>query len=80
MSSKFNIPSDEVLDQFRQAQKVVRVIRDSYEENDVIGKIMGWDDEVVLIRKPRGTVLKVKRMYPIQDESEPRMNPFIDSE
>ncbi|MEX2104636.1 MAG: hypothetical protein WD907_04810 [Bacilli bacterium] len=71
-----SLPSDETLDKLRQDQAIVRVVRDSYESNDVIGKIMGWDDEVLLIRKERGTVLKVKRMYPVQDSMEPRMEPY----
>ncbi len=70
-----SLPSDETLDKFRQGQAIVRVIRDSYESNDVIGKIMGWDDEVLLIRKERGTVLKVKRIYPVKEATEPRMEP-----
>ncbi|MFD0674256.1 hypothetical protein [Cohnella sp. GCM10027633] len=64
--------NDEQLDQYRVDATKVRIVRDALELNDVVGIVVAWDDEYVLIRRPNRRVIKVKRHYPMQPASEPR--------
>jgi hypothetical protein len=64
--------TDEQLDQFRIEGTKVRVVRDALEMNDVVGIVLAWDDEHLLIRRPNRKVVKVKRGYELQLVSEPR--------
>lgn len=64
--------SDEQLDQYRVDGTKIRVIRDALEQNDVVGIVVAWDDEYLLIRRPNRRVIKVKRGYRLQLAGEPR--------
>ena len=64
--------NDEQLNHFRVEGTKVRVVRDALEQNDVVGIVVAWDDEQMLIRRPNRRVVKVKRSYDIQLASEPR--------
>jgi hypothetical protein len=63
---------DDQLDHYRIQGTKVRVVRDYLEQNDVVGIVLAWDDEHVLIRRPNRRVVKVKRGYELQLASEPR--------
>ncbi len=69
--------TDEMLDEYRVKGTKVRVIRDINEINDVLGIVLAWDDQTVLIRKMNRKVLKLNRNYTYlsADESRPE---FID--
>lgn len=58
--------TEQVLDQFRQSGETVRVIRDSLEQNDVLGIVVAWDDAEVIIRRPNRRVVKLSRNYTYQ--------------
>jgi hypothetical protein len=64
--------NDDQLNDYRVEGTKVRVVRDALEMNDVVGIVVAWDEEHVLIRRPNRRVVKVKRGYPIQLASEPR--------
>ncbi|MFC5529186.1 hypothetical protein [Cohnella yongneupensis] len=64
--------NDDQLDQLRVDSTKVRIVRDALEQNDVVGIVVAWDDEYVLMRRPNRKVIKVKRGYPMQLASEPR--------
>ncbi|MBW7454203.1 hypothetical protein ACFOLF_31060 [Paenibacillus sepulcri] len=64
--------SEEQLDAYRVEGTRIRVVRDGIEDNDVIGIVVAWDDEVVAIRRPNRRIVKVKRNYIIEPASEPR--------
>ncbi|MCD9025598.1 hypothetical protein [Cohnella silvisoli] len=64
--------NDDQLDHFRVEGTKVRVVRDALEQNDVVGIVVAWDEEQLLIRRPNRKVVKVKRSYDIQLASEPR--------
>lgn len=55
--------TDEQLNFFRQEGKRVRVIRDALPENDVLGLVVAWSDEEVVIRKSNRKVVKLRRSY-----------------
>jgi hypothetical protein len=63
---------DDQLDHYRIEGTKVRVVRDYLEQNDVVGIVLAWDDEHLLIRRPNRRVVKVKRGYELQLASEPR--------
>lgn len=65
--------NDEQLNQYREKGTKIRIVRDALEQNDVIGIVVAWDDEHVLIRRPNRRVIKVKRGYTVQLASEPRL-------
>lgn len=67
--------SDERLNEYRVEGTSIRVVRDSLEMNDVIGIVVAWDDEHVLIRRKNRRVVKLKREYQFQPASEPRNAP-----
>lgn len=64
--------NDEQLNQYREEGTRIRIVRDALEQNDVVGIVVAWDDEYVLIRRPNRRVIKVKRGYLVQPASEPR--------
>lgn len=65
--------NDEQLDRYRVEGTKVRIVRDALEQNDVVGIVVAWDDEFVLIRKQNRRVIKIKRGYAMQPASEPRI-------
>lgn len=67
--------NEEQLDHYRQEGTKVRIVRDALELNDVVGIVVAWDDEYVLIRRQNRRVVKVKRGYAMQLASEPRQWP-----
>jgi len=64
--------NDEQLDKLRVEGTKIRLVRDALEQNDVVGIVVAWDDEYVLIRRQNRRVVKAKRNYPIQLASEER--------
>ncbi|MBW7476985.1 hypothetical protein K0T92_19895 [Paenibacillus oenotherae] len=62
------------LDEFRVAGSQVRVVRDALESNDIIGIVVAWDAESVVIRKANRRVVKVSRGYLFEPASQPRSN------
>ncbi len=51
-------------------------MRDGLESNDVVGIVLAWDEEQVLIRRQNRRVVKLDRSYTYQSFSEPRHNPI----
>ncbi len=68
--------SDERLDAFRQDGAMVRVVRDQLEENDVIGIVVAWDTDQVMIRKANRRIVKLSRAHHYELASEERSDPF----
>lgn len=67
--------TDERLNELRESGERVRVVRDNLEVNDVIGIIVAWSDEQIMVRRRNRRVVKLDRNYLIQLESEPRVSP-----
>ncbi|MFC5470053.1 hypothetical protein ACFPPD_15155 [Cohnella suwonensis] len=63
---------EEQLDRYRQDGTKVRIVRDALELNDVMGIVVAWDDEYVLIRRQNRKVVKIKRSYDMQPVTEER--------
>ncbi|WII36060.1 hypothetical protein [Paenibacillus thiaminolyticus] len=61
-----------MLDRFRQEGTKVRVVRDMIEANDVIGIVVAWSEDEVMIRKRNRRIVKLSRNYLIQPFSDPR--------
>lgn len=61
-----------ILNRFRQEGTKVRVVRDMLEANDVIGIVVAWSEDEVMIRKRNRRIVKLSRTYLIQPFSEPR--------
>jgi len=55
--------SDEQLNEHRVSGEQVRVVRDNVEANDVVGIVVAWDMETVMIRKRSRRVVKLSRSY-----------------
>lgn len=55
--------TEEQLNAFRLSGQLVRVVRDNMEQNDVLGIVVAWDDETVMIRKRTRRVVKLSRKY-----------------
>ena len=68
--------SDERLDELRLAGDLVRVVRDGLESNDIIGFVVAWDPQHVIIRRRNRRVVKLDRNYSYQLKSEPRVSPI----
>ena len=66
--------SEQQLDEFRVAGTQVRVVRDAIESNDVVGIVVAWDDESVVVRRPNRRVVKLSRGYVYEPASQPRGN------
>ena len=58
--------TDETLEALRLRGERVRVVRDINPENDVVGLVVAWNEQELLIRKPNKKVVKLKRSYQIQ--------------
>ncbi|WP_274650251.1 hypothetical protein [Paenibacillus humicola] len=66
--------SEEELDAYRLNGTQVRVVRDALEMNDVVGTVVAWDAESVVIRKANRRVVKLSRSYRYEPASQPRTN------
>lgn len=64
--------AEEELDRYRVEGTRVRVVRDAMEMNDVIGIVVAWDDETMMIRRPNRRIVKVSRAYRIGRAEVPR--------
>ncbi|MCM3747185.1 hypothetical protein M3223_07425 [Paenibacillus pasadenensis] len=64
---------ENLLDEYRQSGEKVRVVRDEMEQNDVVGIVVAWDDDSVMIRRPNKRVVKLSRSYSYQSASSPRI-------
>ncbi|MBD7967093.1 hypothetical protein [Paenibacillus gallinarum] len=67
--------TDERLNELRESGERVRVVRDNLEVNDVVGIVVAWNDEQMMVRKRNRRIVKLDRNYLIQLESEPRQSP-----
>ncbi|EXX84875.1 hypothetical protein BG53_10135 [Paenibacillus darwinianus] len=64
---------ENVLDRYRLQGTKVRVVRDGLEMNDVVGIVVAWDNDSVMIRKPNRRVVKLSRIYDYRPADEPRV-------
>jgi len=64
---------EQQLDYYRVEGTKVRVIRDALEQNDVVGIVVAWDDDSILIRRPNKRLVKLDRKYRIVPADEPRV-------
>ncbi|WP_211747649.1 hypothetical protein [Paenibacillus sp. Marseille-Q4541] len=67
--------TDEQLNELRESGERVRIVRDDLEVNDVIGIIVAWSDEQIMVRRRNRRIVKLDRNYLIQLHSEPRISP-----
>jgi len=72
--------SDERLDELRISGELVRVVRDGLETNDIIGFVVAWDPEQVIIRRRNRRVVKLDRRYSYQLKKDPRVSPIEEQE
>jgi hypothetical protein len=68
---------DEQLDSFRVDGIPVRVVRDEIETNDVLGIVVAWNDEQIMIRKKNRKIVKVSRHYRVEPAAVERGNPNL---
>ena len=66
--------TDEQLDAYRIAGTKIRVVRDALEINDVIGIVVAWDEQQVMIRRMNRRIVKLDRGYIFQPFEEERAN------
>jgi hypothetical protein len=66
--------SEQQLDAYRVEGIQVRVVRDAIETNDIVGIVVAWDEESVVIRRPNRRVVKLSRRYVYEPASQPRTN------
>ena len=64
--------SDDQLNEYRISGQQVRVVRDNMEQNDVLGIVVAWDNESVMLRKKSRRVVKLRRDYVYIDAGAPR--------
>ncbi|AWB44184.1 hypothetical protein DCC85_08075 [Paenibacillus sp. CAA11] len=64
--------SDDQLNKYRVSGEKVRVIRDAIKSNDVVGIVVAWDADQVMIRRPNRRVVKLDRSYDYRPFTEPR--------
>lgn len=64
--------SEEQLDQYRIEGTSIRVVRDGMEANDVLGIVVAWDADSVVIRKRSRRVVKLSRSYIYEPVNAPR--------
>ncbi|QHW34274.1 hypothetical protein GZH47_28070 [Paenibacillus rhizovicinus] len=64
--------TEEQLDRYRIEGTPVRVVRDNIEINDVLGIVVAWDAESVVIRKRNRKVVKLSRSYVYEPVTAPR--------
>lgn len=58
----------DMLQQFRLTGARVRVRRDADPANDVMGIVVAWDEEMVLLRKANRKLVKLSREYGYEAE------------
>jgi RNase P/RNase MRP subunit p29 len=63
---------DQQLDALRLTGERIRVVRDVNPENDVLGWLVAWNDQEIIVRKANKKVVKLKRSYAIQSVHEAR--------
>lgn len=68
--------TDEQLNEWRVSGTKVRIVRDVNESNDVVGIVVAWDAETVMIRKQNRKVVKLSRSYVYQKKTETRPTSF----
>ena len=68
--------SDERLDALRLEGAKVRVVRGELEENDVVGIVVAWDADQVMVRKANRRIVKLSRAHHYVLASEERSHPF----
>lgn len=59
----------DMLQQLRLSGARVRVCRDADPANDVLGIVVAWDEEAVLLRKANRKLVKLSREYRFEAES-----------
>jgi hypothetical protein len=59
----------DMLQQFRLSGARVRVRRDADPANDVLGIVVAWDEEMVLLRKANRKLVKLSREYGFEAEN-----------
>ncbi|MBM7563664.1 hypothetical protein [Paenibacillus sacheonensis] len=64
--------TEEQLDRYRVEGTALRVVRDNIEINDVLGIVVAWDAESVVIRKRNRKVVKLSRSYIYEPVTAPR--------
>ncbi|WP_219837853.1 hypothetical protein [Paenibacillus sp. R14(2021)] len=64
--------TEQQLDQYRIEGTPVRVVRDNIESNDVLGIVVAWDADSVVIRKRSRRVVKLSRSYIYEPVTAPR--------
>ncbi|SFI27373.1 hypothetical protein SAMN02799624_00038 [Paenibacillus sp. UNC496MF] len=64
--------TEEELDRYRVEGTPLRVVRDNMEANDVLGIVVAWDAESVVIRKRNRRVVKLSRGYIYEPVGAPR--------
>ena len=64
--------SEEQLDRYRVEGTQLRVVRDNIEINDVLGIVVAWDADSVVIRKRSRKVVKLSRSYIYEPVTSPR--------
>lgn len=65
--------SDEQLNMYRENGTVLRIIRDSFPQNDVKGIVVAWNEQTVLIRKQNRNIVSLSRNYHYQPYVDQRM-------
>lgn len=55
--------TEEMLQNYRLTGSQVRVGRDADPANDVLGIVVAWDEETVLLRKANRKLVKLSREY-----------------
>lgn len=65
--------SEEQLDAYRVQSTKLRVVRDALIDNDVIGIVVAWDDDTVMIRKQNRKIVKLARDYTYQPFEQERV-------
>lgn len=58
----------DMLQQFRLTGARVRVRRDADPANDVMGIVVAWDEDMVLLRKANRKLVKLSREYAYEAE------------
>lgn len=64
--------TEEQLDAYRLEGTTLRVVRDNIEINDVLGIVVAWDADSVVIRKRNRKVVKLSRSYVYEPVTAPR--------
>ncbi|MBO7744855.1 hypothetical protein I8J29_11650 [Paenibacillus sp. MWE-103] len=64
--------TEEELDRYRVEGTPLRVVRDNMEANDVLGIVVAWDADSVVIRKRNRRVVKLSRGYIYEPVGAPR--------